>query len=240
MQISRGTEGFVHKLLDVLFVNPGRAQTNLDLRSVQVFGLGGGKGFYIDCKGRVIFSRPLCLPQLPAHIAGQILVGGHIMGRSILLQLPRYAEDHALQFACKFFRGLAGQFRHVRHIHTGFFRDGHSQGFTCRIHSGNSFMGFYGTLGEHIRLAFQLAVLIQHFQSAEQVVAGIIGQCQPVPPVVDKAILCRKAVIEPVQFCLLSFDFRIGSSSVHLKVNQFLHTVPQPHQSFDTFFGGGV
>ena len=121
LEIVRGVEGLIHKLLDVLFVDPGSAQAHLDLRSVQVFGLGCGKSLHIDCKGRVLLCCPLCLTQLAPHIAGQVFVGCYIMGSAVFLQLPRYTEDHALQLGGQFVAGLAGQLRHIRHIDTGFF-----------------------------------------------------------------------------------------------------------------------
>ena len=49
-------------------------------------------------------------------------------------------------------------------------------------------MGLNGPFGEHIRLAFQPAVLVQHFQRTEQIVAGIIRERQTVPPLIDKAV----------------------------------------------------
>ena len=95
LEIKRRVEGLIHKLLDVLFVDPGSAQAHLNLRRIQVFGLGSGKGLHIDCKGRVLLCRPLCLTQLAPHIAGQVFVGCYIMGSAVFLQLPRYTEDHA-------------------------------------------------------------------------------------------------------------------------------------------------
>ena len=38
LEIKRGVEGLIHKLLDIFFVDPGNAQTHLDLRRIQVFG----------------------------------------------------------------------------------------------------------------------------------------------------------------------------------------------------------
>ena len=121
MKVVRGVESLIHELLDVLLVNPGSAQAHLDLRSVQVFGLGGGQGLHIDGKGRVLLCGSLCLTELAPHIAGQVFVGCYIMGSAVFLQLPRYTEDHALQLGGQFVAGLAGQLRHIRHIDTGFF-----------------------------------------------------------------------------------------------------------------------
>ena len=121
LEVKRGVKGFVHKLLDVLLADPGRAQAHLNLRSVQVFGLGGGQGLHVDCKGWVLLRRPLGLPQLPAHVAGKVFVGGHIMGRPVLFQLARYTEDDASQLGGQFLAGFACQLLHIRHIHAGFY-----------------------------------------------------------------------------------------------------------------------
>ena len=91
-------------------------------------------------------------------------------------------------------------------------------------------MGFDSALGEHICLAFQPAVLVQHLQGAEQVIAAVIGKGQPVCPVIDKAVLGRKGIIEPVQLGHLFPDVGIRRGGVHLQVDELLHTVTQPHQ----------
>ena len=138
------------------------------------------------------------------------------MGCSVLLQLSRYTKDHALQLGGQFVAGLASQLRHIRHIHAGFLRDGDGKGFTGGIHGVHRLVGLDGALGEHIRLAFQLAVLVNDFQRAEQIVAGIIGKGQSVRPVIDKAIFCREAVIEPVQFGLFILNGAVRCGGVHL------------------------
>jgi len=162
------------------------------------------------------------------------------MGSAVFLHLSRYTEDHALQLGSQFVAGLIGQLRHIRHIHTGSLRDGDSKGFTGGIHGVHRLVGLDGALGEHIRLAFQLAVLVNDFQRAEQIVAGIIGKGQSVRPVIDQAIFCRKAVIEAVQFRLFILDGAVRCGGVHLQINELLDTFPQPHQSFYTGFGCGI
>ena len=162
------------------------------------------------------------------------------MGRSVLLQLSRYTEDHALQFSGQFFFCFSGKLAHIAHIHAGFFRDGHRQCFTCRIHSSHRLMGLDGPLGEHICLTFQFPILVNDFQRTEQVIGRIICIGQSVCTVIDKAIFCRKAVIEAVQFRLLLGNGAVWNRCIHLKVDQFLHTITQSHKTFHTGFGGGV
>ena len=240
LEIKRGIKGLIHKLLDIFLVNPGSAQTHLDLRRIQVFGLGGGKSFHIDCINRVLLCGPLRLTQFAAYISGEVFISSHIMGCAIFLQLSRYTEDYALQLSGQFFFCFSGKLAHIVHIHAGFFRDGHRQCFTCRIHHSHRLMGLDGPLGEHICLAFQLSVLVDDFQRTEQIVAGIIGKGQPVRPVIDKTIFCGKAVIEPVQFSLFILDGAVRCGGVHLEINELLDTFPQAHQPFHAGLGGGV
>ena len=80
LKVKGRVKGLVHELLDILLVDPRCPQPHLDLGSVQVLGLGGSQGFHVDRKGRVLLRRPLCLTQLPAHVAGEVLVCGDIEG----------------------------------------------------------------------------------------------------------------------------------------------------------------
>ena len=162
------------------------------------------------------------------------------MGRSVLLQLSRYTEDYALQLSGQFFFCFSGKLAHIVHIHAGFFRDGHRQCFTCRIHHSHRLMGLDGPLGEHICLTFQFTVLVDDFQRTEQVIGRIVCIGQTVCTVIDETVFGRKAVIEPVQLRLLLPDFAVRCGSVHLKVDQFLHTITQSHKTFHAGFGGGV
>ena len=240
LEIKRGVEGLVHKLLDVLFVDPGSAQTHLDLRRIQVFGLRGSKSFHIDCINRVLLCRPLRLTQFAAYIAGKVFISSHIMGCAVFLQLSRYTEDHALQLSGQFFFCFSGKLAHIVHIHAGFFRDGHRQCFTCRIHHSHRLMGLDGSFGEHIRLALQLSVLVDDFQCTEQIIGRIICIGQTVCTVIDETVFGRKAVIEAVQFRLLLGNGAVWNRCIHLKVDQFLHTIAQSHKTFYAGFCGGV
>ena len=216
LEVKGRVKCLVHELLDVLFVDPGCPQPHLDLRSVQVLGLGGGQGLRIDGKGRVLFRRPLGLAQLPAHVAGEVFIGGHIMGRSVRLSLARHTEDDTAQLVRQFFAGFAGELFHIGHVHAGFLRDGDRQRLAGRVHGGDGLMGFDSALGEHIRLAFQPAVLVQHLQGTEQVIAAVIGKGQPVRTVVDKTVFSGEIVIAAVQFGHLRLDVGIRRGGVHL------------------------
>ena len=180
------------------------------------------------------------LTQFAAYIAGEVFISSHIMGCAVFLQLSRYTEDYALQLSGQFFFCFSGKLAHIVHIHAGFFRDGHRQCFTCRIHHSHRLMGLDGPLGEHICLTFQFPVLVDDFQRTEQVIGRIVCIGQSVCTVIDKAIFCRKAIIEAVQFRLLLGNGAVWNRCIHLKVDQFLHTITQSHKTFHAGFGGGV
>ena len=162
------------------------------------------------------------------------------MGCAVLFQLSRHTEDHALQFSGQCFFCFSGKLAHIAHIHAGFFRDGHRQCFACRIHSSHCLMGLDGSFGEHIRLTFQFPVLVDNFQRTEQVIGRIICIGQPICTVVDETVSGRKAIIEPVQFRLFLGNGAVWNRCIHLKVDQFLHTITQSHKTFHAGFGGGV
>ena len=101
-------------------------------------------------------------------------------------------------------------------------------------------MGLDGSFGEHIRLTFQFPVLVDDFQRTEQVIGRIICIGQSVCTVIDETVSGRKAVIELIQFRLLLPNGAVRNRCVHLKVDQFLHTITQSHKTFHAGFGGGV
>ena len=67
LHIKRRLKGFVHELLENLFVYPCAADADFDLTRVQVFGLRLFQRLHVDVKIRVPFCRALCLAQLLPH-----------------------------------------------------------------------------------------------------------------------------------------------------------------------------
>ena len=65
----------IHELLDIFLVDPGSSQPDLDLRSVQVLGLGGGQGLHIALDLSLLIRghdtvEGLGHAEFFAHIAG--------------------------------------------------------------------------------------------------------------------------------------------------------------------------
>ena len=75
-------------------------------------------------------------------------------------------KDHAREVCFQLLLSFAGQLGHIRHIHTGFLGDRNGEGFAGGVHACYRHMGTDGALGEHIRLAFKVAILVQHLQRA--------------------------------------------------------------------------
>ena len=89
-----------------------------------------------------------------------------------------------------------------------------------------------GPLGEHIRLLLKIALIIQHFQGAEQGVRGILIERQPVPGAVQDAVFLGIGVIEAVKIGLLRFDLGI-CRTFQLQINELSGAVPNPDHTFD-------
>ena len=101
-------------------------------------------------------------------------------------------------------------------------------------------MGLNGAFGEHIRLALEIAVIVHDFQCAQKEIGGIVGECQLVAPAVDKSVLFREAVVEPVQLCLLIPNGRIRDGFVHLEVDQLMDAGAECQHTLDTLLGSGI
>ena len=56
----------------------------------------------------------------------------------------------------------------------------------------------YGAFGEHVRFAFQLAVLVYDFKGAKQIVGSVFGKSIGISACVDQPKPRRKAVISAV------------------------------------------
>ena len=87
------------------------------------------------------------------------------------------------------------------------FCDGDSQGFGSGVHRSDGTGLLDGPLGEHIGLALQFAVLVQHFQRAQQIVGGIVGKGQTVAPVIDEAVFGGERVVQLIEPLLLPANF---------------------------------
>ena len=179
------------------------------------------------------FQCPLIVGKLFTDITGQKIIGSSPSVRAVGLSVKVHI-DNATQIACQFFLGLASKRGHILHVHTGFFSDRDRQSFRDGVNGGYNLARLDCAFGEHIRLAFEIVVLIEHFQGAEQIVGAVIGKGEGIATAVDKTVLCCEIVIESVQLSLGLSDSFIGDISVHLLTDELLHTIPQFNHTFYT------
>ena len=69
-----------------------------------------------------------------------------------------------------------------------------------------------GALGEHICLALQVSVLVQHFQGTQQAVGAVLLKCPFISGAVEKSPFCGKTVIGRVQLFLKLCNLCIGTT----------------------------
>jgi len=122
--------------------------------------------------------------QLFPHIAGQKFLSGDIgvcrqikLRRTDLLRRKTAADipvDDPGQLPDQFLLAFSGAFRHKAEIDLRFFGKRYCQGFGGGVHRGHRLMGLNGPLGEHIRLACKIALVIQHLQRAQQGIAAVV------------------------------------------------------------------
>ena len=233
--IQRRLQQLEHELLDVLLVDPRRAETHLDFRSVQILGLGGAQCLHVGQITGAVNGGLLRLPQLLPDVAGEVFV------RRLPVAVNRVEEDDAVQLVDDVVLAFAGELGHIRHIHAGFFPNGQGEGFCGGVHAGNGLPLPDGALGEHIRLALELGLvlIVQHFKGAEQVIGAVVCKGEGVAPAVDEAVFLGEAVIEAVEPLLFGADGTVVGFP-HLEVNEPVNAVLQLCHSLDALLCGGV
>ena len=164
-EIKRSFKRFLHELLDIPRRNPGCPKAYINFRSVQIFRLCFLQSLHIDFKGSVILCCHLGNSELTPYLAGKILIGSLPAGNRVI-RSHRVFEDDALQFCLDriIFAWSPQKFRHIGQIHLATLTNGNCQRFRRGVHILHLTFRFNGTFGEHIRLAFQLSVLIHIFQ----------------------------------------------------------------------------
>ena len=172
-QIAGRFKGFIHELLDVLLIKPCHTQPHLNLAGFKVFRLCGDQGIHIPGEEWVARCHALRGAELLPDVAGEIFVRRLPALRPMLaavLQVKRAAVWFLVNDALQILNNLWNLFTaahkrgHEVKIDTGFFSDADSKGFTGGIHRIYAALLLDSALVEHIRLALQLSVVVQHFQ----------------------------------------------------------------------------
>ena len=160
-------------MLDVLLVKPCHTQPHLNLAGLQVLRLGGNQGIHISGKERVARCHTLRGTELLPDVAREIFVRRLPALRPMLaavLQVKRAAVGFLVNDTLQILNDLrdflaaAHEGGHKVEIDAGFFSDADSKGFAGGIHRIYAALLLDGALVEHIRLALQLSVVVQHFQ----------------------------------------------------------------------------
>ena len=227
----------MHELLIDTFVNPRCAQTDVDLRCIQVLRLDGFKGSNVGSKTGIVLRSCLGVSQLLAHVAGEVFICCHIPKRLVSLCRFWQREDHSGQFLREIFFRFSGQLRHVGHIHADTLGNRHSQRFHGGVHMVDGTLLLDGALGKHIRLTLELLLIVQHFQRTQEVVGRIIREGQCIATGIDEAILRGEGVVTLIEFCLQALNGAV-TGFVQLCGNQFMHTIAQPYKALDALLGG--
>ena len=168
-------------------------------------------------------------------------IAGEVFIRRLPVAVNRVEENDAVQLVDDVVLALAGELGHIRHIHAGFFPNGQGEGFCGGVHAGDGLTLPDGALGEHIRLALELCLvlIVQHLKGAEQVIGAVVCKGEGVAPAVDEAVFLGEAVIEAVELLLFGADGNIVGFP-HLKVDEPVNAVPQLCHSLDALLCGGV
>ena len=97
---------------------------------------------------------------------------------------------------------------------------------------GDGTLGPDGPFCEHIRLALELAVFVQVFKGAKQVIRRIVLKEPPVSAVVEQAVFCGESVVGSVQLGLLGGN--VGLREIFQLVgDQLVDEAPQLHHPLD-------
>ena len=96
-------------------------------------------------------------------------------------------------------------------------------------------MGTDGALGEHIRLALEAALLVQHLQRTQQEIAGVLPKGQTVAPAGQQTIFLRVLVVEGIELRLLLLNILVGIA-LGLVVNKPAHTISEGNHAPDSIF----
>ena len=183
-------------------------------------------------KLRVICRYCLCRLQLLADVTGQIFIRRQVDRIAIGIDLYGVTEDNAGQIVDDAFGGFPGQLGHIFQVNMALLGETECQRFLCGIHMVNCLCGADRSLGEHIRLAFEVSLIVQIFQGAEQEVAGILTERGCCATAVDKTIFLAVGIVLVVQTGLQLFNILIREV-LQLGVNQLTAGIPQGHQCAD-------
>ena len=238
LAVAWGAEQFKHELLNDFRRQPCCAQPYGNLTCRQVNRLHRLKRTNILT---VIFGvelrTPLCPTELFTDIAGEIFIGREILRLAVLFAYVHGVEENnTLQILKQLLLGFTGKLRHIWHVDSRFFRKGQSIGLGSRVNRLHRYLLLDGSFGEHICLAEEVALIIQHLQRGKQAVGAVGIESRIVGSCADKPIFFAEIIIEAIEFFLLCLDIGIGIV-LRLVLNQRPDTITDSNHAFDAAFG---
>ena len=145
-------------------------------------------------------------------------------------------ENNTLQILKQLLLGFGGELRHIWHVDSRFFRKRQSIGLGSRVNRLHRYLLLDGSFGEHICLAEEVALIIQHLQRGKQAVGAVGIESRIVGSCADKPIFFAEIIIEAIEFFLLCLDIGIGIV-LRLVLNQRPDTITDSNHAFDAAFG---
>ena len=161
--VVRNFKKLKYKCLYIFRRNPCGTEPDPDFRSCQIFRLHSFQRFHINgVIIRGLLSTSPCHCKFFADIAGKILICRQVFGLLVVSEpVKRIEKNNASEIGKNFCFAFSCQFAHIVHIYKGVFSERHRQRLACRIHTVNCQARVDGSLGENIRLFFQITLLIQ-------------------------------------------------------------------------------
>ena len=185
--------------------------------------------------------------QLFPHVAGQKFLGGDIgVDRKVKLRRGNFlrrktAADIPVndpgQLLYQFLLAFSGAFRHKGEIDLRFFRKRYRQRLRSRVHLRHRHIGPDGPLGEHIRLAGKIALVIQHLQRAQQGIAAVVRKGQMIATGAEPPVFPHIGIIQTAKFFLF-LPNDLVRMIFHLIGDELAGAVPQRHHAPDPVLGG--
>ena len=174
-----------------------------------------------------------------AHIAGKIFIGGIVARFTIRILFQGVGKDNSLQILNQGFLVLACQLLHISKVDACALTDTQRQRLAGGFHALGRAGSPDGALGEHIRLADEVALAVEVFQGTQQKIAAVIPHIQRCAAAVDESKLTVVVVILAVEFGLQLRDDFIRHI-FQLGLNQFPCCIPQFDQQPHTRCGGSA
>ena len=97
-------------------------------------------------------------------------------------------------------------------------------------------MGFDSTLGEHIRLALKVTLIVKYLKGAKQTITAIVTESKVIATGEQTPVFLYEIIVKGVQLFLLTLDDLIGIV-LGLVLNKLPHAISQENHTPYTVLG---